>query len=291
MIGIDIQKTLQASDGILDLRIALTLEKGSFLTLYGPSGAGKTSTLRMLAGLLKPDQGRIASDNTAWFDSMQKISLPPQKRKIGFVFQDYALFPNMTVLENLRFALAKNKDNNSIDTLLQILALEGLSSRKPDTLSGGQKQRVALARALVQEPDLLLLDEPLAALDLEMRLNLQDYLLQLHLKRGLTTIMVSHDVGEIVKLSNRVIEIDRGRIIRDGTPEEIFFRNRLSGKFRFIGEVLQIQQQEVIYVVTVRVHTSVVKIIADASDVKDLKPGDRVVMASKAFNPVLYKIS
>lgn len=291
MINIDLQKTLQASDGILDLRVALSLDKGTFLTLYGPSGAGKTSTLRMLAGLMQPDQGHIAAGDSLWYDSGQKVSIAPQKRNIGFVFQDYALFPNMTVLQNLHFAVSKKRGKAGVDALLQILALEGLANRKPAALSGGQQQRVALARALVQEPELLLLDEPLAALDLEMRLNLQDYLLELHRERGLTTIMVSHDIGEIVKLSNRVLELDRGRISKDGTPEEVFFRNKLSGKFRFIGEVLQIQKEEVIYVVTVRVHSSVVKIIADASDIKDLKPGDRVAMASKAFNPVLYKIT
>jgi molybdate transport system ATP-binding protein len=291
MISIDLQKTLHASDGVLDLRVALTLEKGTFVTLYGPSGAGKTSTLRMLSGLMRPDQGRIVAGDAVWYDSGRRISLPPQKRNIGFVFQDYALFPNMTVLQNLHFAIPKNKKKAGIDTIMQILALEDLANRKPANLSGGQQQRVALARAIVQEPELLLLDEPLAALDLEMRLNLQDYLLTVHGELGLTTIMVSHDIGEIVKLSNRVLELERGRICKDGTPEEVFFRNKLSGKFRFIGEVMRIEPQEVIYVVTVRVHSSVVKIIADASDIKDLKPGDRVVMASKAFNPVLYKIT
>jgi molybdate transport system ATP-binding protein len=183
---------------VLDLD--LTIEKGQFVTLFGESGAGKTSTLRMLSGLLKPDSGTITVGNSTWFDSSRGIDLKPQQRKVGYVFQDYALFPNMTVLQNLEYALQKNQDNGKIRELLEFAELDELQHRSPETLSGGQKQRVALARALVQRPEILILDEPLSALDLKMRIKLQEYLLKVHKTYNLTTILVSHDIGEIVKL-------------------------------------------------------------------------------------------
>ncbi len=134
------------------LDLDLIIEKGHFVTLFGESGAGKTSTLRMLSGLLKPDSGTITVGGTTWFDSHRNIDLKPQQRKVGYVFQDYALFPNMTVGQNLEYALQKNQDNAIIGELLEFAELGELQHRKPETLSGGQKQRVALARALVQRP-------------------------------------------------------------------------------------------------------------------------------------------
>ena len=170
------------------------------------------------------------------------------------------------------------------------MELSELENRTPDTLSGGQKQRVALARALVQEPDLLLLDEPLAALDSQMSNKLQDHMLKAHKNYGLTTILVSHDLGEIVKLTDRVVVMENGRISKMGTPQEIFMNRQISGKFQFTGTVLSVEKQDVIYVVTVLIYNSIIKVVADASEIADLRNGDTVVVASKAFNPVIYKI-
>ena len=156
MIHLDIKKTLLAPDGDINFTINLSVEKGQLVTLYGESGAGKTCTLRMLAGLLTPDQGSISVNGQHWYDSKSKVNLSPQKRKIGYVFQDYALFPHLTVKQNLEFALLKGQSQQKIQDLLKIVELENLQNRKPETLSGGQKQRVALARALVQEPEILL---------------------------------------------------------------------------------------------------------------------------------------
>ncbi len=289
MIFCDLHKKLNAVDGEMDLTIKTTIEKGQLVTLYGPSGAGKTSTLRMLAGLLIPDNGQIVVDGSTWFDRARKIHLKPQERKIGFVFQDFALFPNMTVLQNLEFALNKSVNERIIRELIDITELGDLQHFKPETLSGGQKQRVALARALVQRPEILLLDEPLSALDNSTRNKLQDYILSLHRHYRLTTILISHDIGEIIKLSDYVLEIRDGKIFQQGKPFEIFMAKQFSGKYQMVGEVLNIQKEEVIYIVTVICHSSIIKVVAQQSEIADLKKGDKVIIAAKAFNPVLYK--
>lgn len=290
MIELDVQKTLHSANGSMQLHVRFTLGRGQFGTLYGPSGAGKTSTLKILAGLMRPESGHITVNGFPWFDAKKGLQLPPQKRSIGFVFQDYALFPHMTVLKNLMFALPKKADPAMVRRLVEIMGLEGLQTRKPTELSGGQQQRVAVARALVQRPEILLLDEPLAALDLETRLQLQDDLAKLHAEFGFTTLLISHDIGEIMKLSDRVFEIRDGNILREGSPQEIFLSKKMSGKFQFTGEVLGIERQEVVYIVTIRVQMQVVQVIAGESDIRALKVGDRVLVASKAFNPILYKI-
>jgi molybdate transport system ATP-binding protein len=173
---------------------------------------------------------------------------------------------------------------------MQLIALDGLRDRKPTELSGGQQQRVALARALVQKPDILLLDEPLAALDPEIRMKLQEYLLEAHREFELTTLLISHDLGEIIKLSDVVYRIDHGQIVQQGSPEEVFVSRQVSGKFQFTGKVLKIEKQEVVYVVTVGIDKQLVKVVAGKSDIESLKIGDTVLVASKAFNPILYKL-
>ena len=163
-----------------ELAVNCEIEEASFISLYGPSGAGKTSMLRMLAGFLKPDEGKIEMNGEVWLDTGNKINIPPQKRAAGFVFQDYALFPNMNVEKNILFAMGKNASKKLVDELLELTALGGLRDKKIQMLSGGQQQRVALARALARQPKLLLLDEPLSAIDNEMRANLQQTLLSIH---------------------------------------------------------------------------------------------------------------
>lgn len=222
MIEFRLEKRLSFASGQAPLEVAIQLEKGQFATLYGKSGAGKTSILRMLAGLLRPDAGEIRVGGSCWFDQSKNIFLSPQQRQLGFLFQDYALFPNMSVRENLRFALQKGQSDYIVRELIGLMELEEFQDRKPDTLSGGQQQRVALARALVQKPPLLLLDEPLSALDQEMRLKLQDYLLEIHQKYSLTTLLVSHEPKEIHRLSDTVFVIEQGQLLKSCSPEELF---------------------------------------------------------------------
>jgi molybdate transport system ATP-binding protein len=224
MIDIAITRKLSGPGGQMSLQFDSKIDSGEFVCVYGPSGAGKTSVLRMLAGLLTPDDGHIVTDNTTWFDKAKKVDLKPQLRNIGMVFQEYSLFPNMTVRGNLEFALKKESSADIVDELLQLTELEQLQDQKPALLSGGQKQRVALARALIRRPRLLLLDEPLSALDSVMQAKLQDYILRVHQQFSLTTILVSHDVFEVVKMSKRVLILEEGTIKRDGPPREVLPR-------------------------------------------------------------------
>jgi molybdate transport system ATP-binding protein len=221
MIRLQLYKQLHGATGDMELNIDLDIRPGTFLSLYGNSGAGKTSILRMIAGLLQPDRGLIEVGGSQWFDKSAAINLRPQQRKVGMVFQDYALFPNMTVQENLEFALTKESDKRIIKELIEMIELGDLRSRKPGTLSGGQQQRVALARSLVQQPEILLLDEPLSALDQDIRKKLQTYILEVHRSYNLTTILVSHDIPEILKLTNLVIHLEHGKIIRRGTAADL----------------------------------------------------------------------
>ena len=290
MIELSVRKTLRSSSGEMSLQVKCAVESGSLVTIYGPSGAGKTTLLRILAGLLTPDEGRIVVDGTVWLDTQQKVNLPPQQRNVGLVFQDYALFPTMTVRENLRFALAKGQDDRVVRELMEIVHLDALHDRKPDTLSGGQRQRVALARALVQRPHVLLLDEPLSALDPAMRTQLQQHLLQAHRTYGLTTLLVSHDPGEIIRLSDRMLVLEQGQLVRQGTPTEVFTHREVSGKFLFVGEVVVLEVQDFLCIVTILIGQELVRVVVDGSEADSLNPGDRVVVASKAWNPIIRKI-
>ena len=285
-----VSKRLHSAEGEIDLDVDVALAEGEFVTLFGQSGAGKTTLLRMLAGLTVPDRGRIAIGGEVWFDSERRIDLPPQRREIGLVFQDYALFPNMTVRQNLAFALADKKPGSRVDELIDMMQLGALQQRLPATLSGGQKQRVALARALVRRPKLLLLDEPFSALDAATHIRLQDEILRLHHNFGLTTLIVSHDLGEVYKLSDRVLLIERGSISRNGSPAAVFTDRHVSGKFQFLGEVLAIEPDEVVYAVAVLVGNQVVTVIATAEEIAGIGVGDRVTLLAKAFNPMLLKM-
>lgn len=229
MIQLDITKKLTSPSGDMQLRVQTNITLKSFLVVYGKSGAGKTSLLRILAGLMRPEQGQIKVNDRIWLDTRQKLNLPPRQRGIGFMFQEAALFPNMTVQENLRFALGKKQDEKIIKELIDILDLGQLRHQKPGILSGGQKQRTALARALVPGPSLLLLDEPLSAQDPETRKKLQAYILRVHKAYRLSIIMVSHDLTEISRMADEVMVLEQGRIVRQDTPEAIFIRKDLNG--------------------------------------------------------------
>ena len=217
MLDFHLRKALHTAAGPRTLDVRLTLTPGELLAVSGPSGAGKTTLLRLLAGLDQPDSGFVQAAGETWYDAAHRRSLPPQHRPLGFVFQDYALFPNMTVRQNLAFA-ATGQPPAVVDELLDWFELTELAARRPALLSGGQQQRVALARALARRPRLLLLDEPLAALDQPTRLRLQQVLLAAHQRFGLTTILVSHDAAEIARLADRVVELDLGEVVRVGPP-------------------------------------------------------------------------
>lgn len=195
------------------LEVDLQLHPGELLALTGPSGSGKTTVLRILAGLENRAKGQLVFQEEVWQDSSKRIFLPPQQRSIGVVFQDYALFPNMNVVQNLRFALPQAADATLIEELLEVMDLQDLRNALPFELSGGQQQRVALARALVRRPKLLLLDEPLSALDTRMREHLQTYILELHQRYALTTLLISHHPEEIQRLADRVLMMEKGKIV------------------------------------------------------------------------------
>jgi iron(III) transport system ATP-binding protein len=233
--------TDKITGGVRDASFAL--EPGSFFTLLGPSGCGKTTTLRCVAGLETPDEGVIAVDGTVLFDAAARVNVPVEHRAIGMVFQSYAIWPHMTVAENVAFPLtvAKGKRlgraeiEQAVKRALSIVDLDGFQNRSAPRLSGGQQQRVALARAIVHEPRLLLLDEPLSNLDAQLRDEMRGELKRLQSKIGITTVYVTHDQSEALALSDRIAVLDQGRVVQIGSPQDIYFRPANPFVARFVG--------------------------------------------------------
>lgn len=290
VIHIDIEKMMHTAHGAMKLSVNTSVEPGELVALFGESGAGKTTILRILAGLITPDKGQIRFGNTVWYDSDKKQDLPPQQRNISFMFQDYALFPNMTVEQNIRFA-QPIRNETEVKELLGIFGMSEFGKRKPNGLSGGQKQRVALARALARKPQLLLLDEPLSALDAEMRNMLQDEIIQAHQMTGVSTILVSHDLNEVFRMATHVLCLENGIITRSGRPEDVFSDNSISGKVQITGKIVRIDPQDTINIVTViSGNNQIIKVIAFHSDLENLKIGDQVMVYSKAFNPIITRL-
>lgn len=289
MIEVDVARRIHAADGPVRLRVAFKTDGEEIVTLFGPSGCGKTTVLRMIAGLTPPEEGRVCVDGEVWFDSRQGIDWPVWRRSVGFVFQHYRLFPHMTVEENLRFALRSSNDAGMIEELLRITRLTDLRKKKPDCLSGGQRQRVAVVRAFLRRPKVFLFDEPLSALDIPTRLKIQEDLVRLQRRFARPMIFVSHDMSEVFRVSHRILWLNDGRIIKDGSPDRIFADQAMSGKFRFPALVLDIQRDNFLYVVTVQVGQHLSRIIATDQEARGLRPGDRVMVAAKAFNPILFK--
>ena len=284
MIKLDIKKRLFTTNGHVDLDVDIKIKKNEFVALSGVSGSGKTTLLRVLAGL-EEASGEIDVFGTQWLSS--KKSLPPQERGIGFVFQDYALFPNMNVLQNLLFV---SKDIKLAEHLLELTGLRELKERFPHMLSGGQRQRVSLCRALMKRPKILLMDEPLSALDPEMRTKLQHDILRLHKEFDTTTIMVSHDPSEMYRLASRVLVLDHGKIIKEGLAKDILLKTQGSQKFTLQGELLDIKKADVIYIAIVAIGQQIVEIVLDSNEAKSFKIGQSVQVSTKAFSPSLSDI-
>lgn len=287
MIRISIKKKLAMADGEEWLSIDTSVEKGQLVAIFGKSGAGKTSLLRIIAGLLQPEAGIILSDNETWLDTDRRVNLPVQKRKIGFVFQDLALFPNMTVRQNLQYAVKDKRSADTINDLLKMVNLQGLADRKPDTLSGGQRQRVAIIRALAGRPELLLLDEPFSSLDAEIRQNLREDLLRLHQTFNLTTLLVTHDLADIYSLSDKVIIIDKGSLVRSGKPNEVFGTDDTSGMVQLQGEIVNIKDNGVVYVAEILIGHTIIKLLISEEERNNLRPGMKVLICSGSFEPVI----
>ena len=259
-------------------RVSLDIFAGEFFALLGPSGCGKTTLLRLLAGLDMPDEGRIL------LDGEDIAQVPPYRRPINMMFQNYALFPHLTVEGNVAFglkqeALAKSEITTRVEEMLALVRLEGLAKRKPHQLSGGQRQRVALARSLVKRPRVLLLDEPLAALDKKLRGETQFELMQLQERLGLTFIIVTHDQQEAMTVADRIGVMDHGRLIQVGTPPEIYERPNSRWVADFIGEINLIEGRVVDVGASDTVIASAAAGRLRALSPTDAKPGDVVWVA------------
>jgi iron(III) transport system ATP-binding protein len=223
--------------------ISLRVERGKLLTLLGPSGCGKTTTLRCIAGLERPDGGRIVIGDTAMFDTAGGVFVPPSDRGIGMVFQSYAIWPHMTVFENVAFPLQVARDRTyeapeikeRVLRTLDMVRLNGFEDRSATQLSGGQQQRLAFARGLVREPKILLLDEPLSNLDAKLREQMRFELKRLQRRLGITTVYVTHDQSEALALSDEIAVFNAGRIIQRGSPQDIYRNPQSQFVADFVG--------------------------------------------------------
>ncbi len=236
-ISVDIAKTFP---GRLALRAAFSLacEPPAVLVLFGPSGSGKTTVLRCLAGLERPEQGTIRFGGETWADAAAGVMLPPQQRRIGYMAQDYALFPTYSVAGNIAYGLGDipaDRRARLVHDALALLQLQGTEHLRPAQLSGGQQQRVALARALARQPRLLLLDEPLSALDIPTRAKLRGELRALLKQAAIPTVVVTHDWEEALALGDRMVVIDKGQVLQTGRPQEVFNRPATAEVARIVG--------------------------------------------------------
>ncbi|HIC3447344.1 TPA: sulfate/molybdate ABC transporter ATP-binding protein [Campylobacter coli] len=288
MIKIDIKLPINTAKGKKQLELNTCLKANEITAIFGESGAGKTTLLKIIAGIIKPEFGRIEVEDELWLDTQKNINLSIQKRKIGFVFQDYALFPNMSVKENISYAATSKQ---KAEELLSLMNLENLAKIYPKNLSGGQAQRVALARALAREPQILLLDEPLSALDFKMRSFLQDELVKILQHFKIMTLLVSHDLAEIYKLSHRILELSDGKIIKDARTNEFFTSSNLSAKLRLSATLLEMKKSDILVIFTLLLNQDIVKITLSEEEFlksyKDVKIGDTLLLSIKAFNPII----
>ena len=294
----EIKKSFTEGEAVLD-NISLEISKGEFITLLGSSGCGKTTTLRIIAGLEQPDAGSV------WLDGREVTGLEPNQRNVNTVFQNYALFPHMNVAENIGYGLKlkkvpKSEIRKKVSQMLELVQLEGYEKRKPSELSGGQKQRVAIARALVNNPKVLLLDEPLGALDLQLRRAMQIELKHLQKKLGITFIYITHDQEEAINMSDRIAVMRDGRIEQIGTPDEIYNHPKTSYVATFVGNANilhgvaeSIQGQNAI--VKIGNDKVIVKLETSQQDTGDtrakqyLAAGEKVTLAVRSENILLQE--
>ena len=294
----EIKKSFTEGEAVLD-NISLEISKGEFITLLGSSGCGKTTTLRIIAGLEQPDAGSV------WLDGREVTGLEPNQRDVNTVFQNYALFPHMNVAENIGYGLKlkkvpKSEIRKKVSRMLELVQLEGYEKRKPSELSGGQKQRVAIARALVNNPKVLLLDEPLGALDLQLRRAMQIELKHLQKKLGITFIYITHDQEEAINMSDRIAVMRDGRIEQIGTPDEIYNHPKTSYVATFVGnanilhgDAESIQGENAI--VKIGNDRVIVKLETSQQDTGDtrakqyLAAGEKVTLAVRSENILLQE--
>ena len=294
----EIKKSFTEGEAVLD-NISLEISKGEFITLLGSSGCGKTTTLRIIAGLEQPDAGSV------WLDGREVTGLEPNQRDVNTVFQNYALFPHMNVAENIGYGLKlkkvpKSEIRKKVSQMLELVQLEGYEKRKPSELSGGQKQRVAIARALVNNPEVLLLDEPLGALDLQLRRAMQIELKHLQKKLGITFIYITHDQEEAINMSDRIAVMKDGRIEQIGTPDEIYNHPKTSYVATFVGNANilhgvaeSIQGENAI--VKIGNDRVIVKLETSQQDTEDtgakqyLSAGEKVTLAVRSENILLQE--
>ena len=294
----EIKKSFTEGEAVLD-NISLEISKGEFITLLGSSGCGKTTTLRIIAGLEQPDAGSV------WLDGREVTGLEPNQRDVNTVFQNYAHFPHMNVAENIGYGLKlkkvpKSEIRKKVSQMLELVQLEGYEKRKPSELSGGQKQRVAIARALVNNPKVLLLDEPLGALDLQLRRAMQIELKHLQKKLGITFIYITHDQEEAINMSDRIAVMKDGRIEQIGTPDEIYNHPKTSYVATFVGNANilygvaeSIQGQNAI--VKIGNDRVIVKLETSQQDTGDtrakqyLAAGEKVTLAVRSENILLQE--
>jgi molybdate transport system ATP-binding protein len=288
MLSIDLKKTWND----FELDVSFDIPRGKITALFGPSGAGKSSVLRLISGLEIAEQGFISNGNETWFDREKGIHLNPQQRSVGFVFQDYALFPHMTVQKNVAYGIKEKWRREEIKDLIAIAGLSGYERYYPAQLSGGQKQRVALIRAIARKPDILLLDEPFSALDWQTRIQLQEDVKDIIKQFNVTTLYVTHDVTEVYKLANNVIVLESGKEVKRGTPEEVFLGKRLSTRVQVTGKVVGIEHDSIMASVTIIHADQFFKTLIDTEELKslNLRVGDDVIVGVKSSDVILFKI-
>jgi iron(III) transport system ATP-binding protein len=278
--------------------IDLAAEQGEMLTLLGPSGCGKTTTLRMIAGLEDPDEGTIRAGERLLFDAAKGVNIPPENRGLGMVFQSYAIWPHMTVLENVAYPLKMRRvpvreRRIMVSKVLDLVGLGGLEDKPATKLSGGQQQRVAFARALVFQPELLLLDEPLSNLDAKLREHMRFELRIMQKRLGLTAICVTHDQEEALTLSDRLVVMNGGNIEQVGTPEEIYERPATRFVAQFIGKANMIELDEAVQhdaggaTVRLRTYGEPVQMVVPPSAVRADGNG-RVTSSGNGERPCLF---
>ena len=295
----NIKKSFQEGEDVLE-SICLTAKKGEFVTLLGSSGCGKTTTLRIIAGLEQPDSGQV------FLDGKDVTSMEPNQRNVNTVFQNYALFPHMNVADNIGYGLKLKKTSKAeisrrVKEMLELVQLPGFERRKPSELSGGQRQRVAIARALVNNPEVLLLDEPLGALDLQLRRAMQHELKRLQKKLGITFIYITHDQEEAINMSDTIAVMNHGRFEQIGTPDEIYNHPKTSYVATFVGNaniltgiVESIAEEEIDGTsaqITVRTDAGKVKVSMNNANITAesdkeylLQKGEKVTIAVRSEN-------